>query len=55
MIWEVVSMQPQMRKVNVSQRKIKKPLNSLLTLIKSFIDNDPTEKLLKGGNDEINV
>ena len=39
-------MQQQIRKLDVSQRKIKKPLNSLLTLTKSFIDNDPTEKLL---------
>ena len=42
--------------MNVSQREIKKPLNSLLTLTKSFIDNDPTEKLLKfmaGGNKKL--
>ena len=40
-------MQEQIRKVNVRQRKIKKSLNSLLTLIKFFIDNYPTENLLK--------
>ena len=33
--------------MNVSQRKIKKSLNSLLSLTKFFIDNDPVEKLLK--------
>ena len=33
--------------MNVSQRIIKKPLNSLLTLAKSFIDKDPKEKLQK--------
>ena len=31
-IWEVVRMQQQIREMNVSQRKIKKPLNTLLTL-----------------------
>ena len=40
-------MQQQIRKVNVRQMKIKKPLDSLLTLTKIFIDNDPTKKLLK--------
>ena len=39
-------MQQQIRKLNVSQIKIKKPLKSLPTLTKSFIDNDPIEKLL---------
>ena len=31
-IWEVVRMQQQIREMNVSQQKIKKPLNTLLTL-----------------------
>ena len=45
--WEVVKMQQQIRKVNVSQIKIRKTLKILLTLTKPFIDNNPTEKLLK--------
>ena len=40
-------MQQQIRKVNVRQRKRKKPFKSLLTLTKFFIENDPTKKLLK--------
>ena len=40
-------MQQQIRKVNVSQIKIRKTLKILLTLTKPFIDNNPTEKLLK--------
>ena len=47
MIWEVVRMQQQIRQVNVKQRKIKKPLKSIPTLPKVFVDNDPMEKLLK--------
>ena len=50
-IWQVVRMQQQIRKVNVSLnvslREKKETIEqSLLILTKSFIDNNPPEKLL---------
>ena len=47
-IWEVLRMQQQKGNVNVSQRKNEETIKqNLLTLTKSFIDNDSTKILLK--------